>query len=52
MYQIWQKDSAKFTDQNTFLEKVTLSRDHDQLYLSKSIPNVSFKFISGQEICK
>ena len=23
MQQIWQKGSAKFTDQNTFLEKVT-----------------------------
>ena len=54
MYQIWQKDSAKFTGQNTFLEKSRNQSDKitEQLHLSKSIPNVSFKFISCQDTCK
>ena len=54
MQQFWQKGSTKFTDQNTFLEKVHDQVDKiiDKLYLSKRIPNVSLKSISCQETCK
>ena len=54
MQQIWQKGSAKFTDQNTFLEKLRDQVDKiiDKLYLSKSILNVCLKSISCQETCK
>ena len=54
MQQIWQKGSAKFTDQNTFLEKLRDQVDKiiGKLYLSKSIPNVCLKFIWCQEACK
>ena len=49
----WQKDSAKLTDQNLFSEKVKWSKVEkiiDQIHLSKSIPNVTWKFISYQWI--
>ena len=54
MQQIWQKGSAKFTDQNTLLEKLRDQVDKiiDKLYLSKSILNVCLKSISCQETCK
>ena len=54
MQEIWQKGSAEFTDQNTFLEKLRDQVDKiiDKLYLSKSILNVCLKPISCQETCK
>ena len=54
MQQFWQKGSTKFTDQNTFLEKVHDQVDKiiDKLYLWKRIPNVCLKSISCQETCK
>ena len=52
-FKIWYKDSVQFTDQNIFLKK---SRDQvdnvEQLQLLKSVPIVSFNFISCQRLCK
>ena len=63
MQQIWQKCSAKFTDQNTWSSSCQVDkmidklRDQvdkmiDKLYFSKSIPNVCLKTISYQETRK
>ena len=54
MQQIWQMESAKFTDRNIFWKKLRDQVDKiiDKLYLSKRIPNLYLKFISCQETCK
>ena len=47
------KDSAKFTGQNKVLDSIDQVEEiTDKLYLSKGIPNVSFNFISCEEVCK
>lgn len=47
------KESAKFTGQNKVLDSIDQVEEiTDKLYLSKGIPNVSFNFISCEEVCK